>query len=190
MMFDLTTGRCVRRWRPNHYYWLFVSSTDIPSWISDLFVDVETEDAGHIADLDVIVLAAVGRDIVRELGENGALQMLQKMEDEVNKSGALITLPDYNELFQPEVTFCGGLPIAYGQYPTYLEGHSPLVVVSNISEKALVLSAQKRDDTGREVVITSIPLDRKAQPDPVILELPTLDSGYYVIRGLGEPKYF
>lgn len=190
IMFDLTTGRCVRRWRPNHYYWLFVSSTDIPNWVSELFADIETEDAGHVGDLDVIVLSAVGRDIVRELGHDRALQVLQEMEEEVNRSGALITLPDYNELFEPEVTFCGGLPIAHGQHPTYLEAHNPLVVVKNIPERGVVLSIHKRDDTGRELLIASVSLDGKGQPNPVILELPALDSGFYVIRGLNEPKYF
>lgn len=190
IMFDLITGRCVRRWRPNQYYWLFVSSTDIPSWVSELFVDIQTEDAGHIVDLDVMVLSAVGRDIVKELGHDGTLQVLQEMEEEINRSGALITLPDYNELLQPEVTFCGGLPIAHGQYPTYLEGYSPLVVVKNIPERGIMVSVHKRDDTGREVFVTSISLDGKGQPDPAILELPALDSGFYVIRGLNEPKYF
>jgi hypothetical protein len=138
----------------------------------------------------VIVLSAVGRDIVREFGKDGALQVLQEMEEDLNKSAALITLPDYDELLQPELTFSGGLPIAHGRYPAYLEGHSPLVVVKNIPENGIALSVYSRDDTGHEFLVSSVSLDGLNHPQPAILELPTLSNGFYVIRGLSEPTYF
>lgn len=191
IMFDPTTGRCVRRWRPNNHYWLFTGSADIPSWVGKLFTDIETEDAGPVAGVDVIILSAVGRDIVRELGKDGALQVLQEMEEDLNKSAALITLPDYDELLQPELTFSGGLPIGHGRYPVYLEGHSPLVVVKNIPESGIALSVYSRDDTGHEFLIASASLDGVNYSEPAIFELPALSKGFYVIRSrsLSEPKY-
>jgi len=101
----------------------------------------------------VIVLSAVGRDIVREDGEDGALQVLQDMEEDLNKSEALITLPDYDELLQPELIFSGGLPITHGRYPVYLESHTPLLVVKNIPESEIALSIFSRDDTGHELLV-------------------------------------
>lgn len=192
IMFDPATGRCVRRWRPNRHYWLLTGSVDIPSWVGKLFVDIEIEDAGLMAGLDVIILSAMGRDIVGELGKDGALQVLQEMEEDLNKSATLITLPDYDELLQPELTYSGGLPITHGRYPVYLEGDSPLLVVKNMPESDIALSLYNRDDTGHESPVASVFLDGMNHPEPAILELPELTKGFYVIRSksLSEPSYF
>lgn len=192
IMFDPTTGRCIRRWRPNHHYWLLTGSADIPDWVGKLFADIETEDAGLVAGLNVMILLAVGRDIVRELGKDGVLQVLQEMEEDLNKSAALITLPDYDELLQPELTYSGGLPITHGRYPVYLEGDSPLLVIKNMPESDIALSLYNRDDTGQESPVASIFLDGMNHPEPAILELPELTKGFYVIRSksLSEPSYF
>jgi len=192
IMFDPTTGRCIRRWRPNHHYWLLTRSADIPDWVGKLFTDIETEDAALVGDLNVMILSAMGRDIVRELGKDGALQVLQEMEEDLNKSAALITLPDYDELLQPELTYSGGLPITYGRYPVYLEGAGPLLVIRNIPESDVALSLYSRDDTGHESLVASIRLDGVNHPEPAILELSELTKGFYVIRSksLSEPSYF
>jgi hypothetical protein len=192
IMFDPTTGRCVRRWRPNHHYWLLTGVAGAPTWIGKLFTDIETEDAGAVAGLDVTVFSAVGRDIVGEFGRDGSLQVLQEMEEDLNKSTALITLPDYNELLQPELTLSGGLPIAHGRYPVYLHGHSPFLVLRNTSESDISLFLYSRDDTGHESLVASVSLDEVNHSQPVILEPPELTSGFYVIRSesLREPSYF
>lgn len=192
IMFDPTTGRCIRRWRPRHHYWLLIDSVDVPEWVSMLFTDIETEDTRTVAGIDVTILSAMGRDIVRELGEDGALRVLQDMEGHLSRSAALITLPDYEELLQPELTYAGGLPIAQGSHPVYLEGGSPLVVIENIPESDMALSLYNRDDTGHESLLASISLDGMSHPDPTVLELPQLIKGFYVIRSksLREPRYF
>jgi hypothetical protein len=190
IMFDPVTGRCVRRWRPNHHYWLFARSTNIPTWLDKLFADIETEDAGSVAGIDVIILSAVGRDLIKDLGKDETLHVLREIEEELNKSAALITLPDYGELLQPELTFCGGLPITQGRYFTYVAGHSPIVAVRNISESGVALYVYNRDASGHEFIVASVSLDGENHPDSVILELPPLDDGFYVIRGLNEPSFF
>lgn len=190
IMFDPVTGRCVRRWRPRHHYWLFASATNIPSWIEKLFEDIETEDAGSVAGIDVTILSAVGRDLIKEFGKDETLQVLNEMEEEINKSAALITLPDYRELLQPELTFCGGLPITQGKYFTYITGHSPMLAVQNISESSVALHVYNRDTSGHEFIVASVSLDGGNHTDPAILEFPPLGDGFYVIRGLSEPSFF
>lgn len=192
IMFDPTTGRCIRRWRPNHHYWLLTGSAGIPDWVGKLFADIEIEDVGLVAGLNEMIFSAVGRDIVGELGKDGALQLLQEMEEDLNKYAALITLPDYDELLQPELTFSGGLPITYGRYPVYLEGDGPLLVIKNMPESDMALSLYNRDDTGHESSVASVLLDGMNHPEPAILELPELTKGFYVIRSksLSEPSYF
>jgi len=190
IMFDPETGRCVRRWRPHHHYWLLTGSADIPSWVSNLFSDIETEDTCSLADLDITVLSAVGRDIVNELEHEDAWRTLQEMEEEINRSGALITLPDFGELVQPELSFCSGLPLTHGKYPVYLEGHNPLLLIKNVPQDGVTISVYNRDDTGNEFLLASAFINRENNENPAILELPTLGKGFYVIRGLSEPSYF
>ena len=192
IMFDPATGRCARRWRPNRHYWILTGSASVPGWVPRLFTDIEMEESGAIADLDVVVLSAMGRDVVRDLGDDGALHLLQELEEELSRSMALITLPDYDELFRPRVSFSGGLPIGHGRYPVYLEGHSPLLVLEHVPDSGVALFLHKRDDDQRESLVASSSLDMMKLDSPAVFELPKLERGFYIIRGggLSEPSYF
>lgn len=189
IMFDPISGRWVSGWRPNRHYLLLISTPDIPNLIHKLFTDIEVVDSGRIDSLDMMALSAVGRNIGKEFDRELAFDFLADTEEEIDKAGALITLPDYGELVQPEINFMGGLPVAEGQYPTYLTGHGPLVGVQNIPQGGLEISIHRRQDDGREVMARSTSL-KAASTEPVVLDLTTLETGSYVIRGLSKPKYF
>jgi len=188
MMFDANTGRSMRQWYPNRHYILLGSQQELPNWLYRLFENVDLVDSGRIGDLEMMALSAVGRNIGDDLNRESILDFIEEMEGEIDKAGAQITLPDYDKLVQPDMRFVGGLPVTESQYPTYLVGHEPLVSIWNIKGKEFDILVYKRQDDGREVLYDSIKLNSTSS-EPVVFSLPTLEEGFYVIRGLNAPKY-
>jgi hypothetical protein len=188
MMFDASTGRSMRQWYPNRHYILLGSQQELPNWLWSLFENIDLVDSGRIGDIEMMALSAVGRDIGEELDRESILDFIEEMEGQIDKAGAQITLPDYDKLVQPDMRFVGGLPVTESQYPTYIVGHEPLVAIWHTKGNEFDISIYQRQDDGREILYDSIKLGSNLA-DPIVFSLPSLEAGFYVIRGLNAPKY-
>lgn len=189
MMFDASSGRYIRRWRPNRRF-ILVTGAGVPNWAPELFTDIELMSPMSIGGVQLAVLSAIGRDVVTELGYREASILLDRMEEELENSGALVTLPDVNDLIRPEVSLCGGLPLDDDQYPSYLSSGKPDVLVRGIPSEGLTISVFRREDDGRESVVGSVQLSGDTTGPDAVIHLPEIPDGSYVIRGPHEPTYF
>lgn len=190
LMFEAATSRFVKRWRPNSQYLLLLPQDELPDWVNILFADVEVVDVGQLGDYNLQVISAMGRDITSDLGRIEASRLLQYLEGELWRTGALISLPDLDNLLRPAISLCDGMLINDGPCPTYLADTPPAVLVQNAHRTDTMLSALRRYDDGSEVCVASASLVAEGYEHHALVYFPQLDEGSYVIRGVQQPQYF
>ena len=187
MMFDPTSGRPVRRWRPGSEYLLLLEAGSSPRWLSDLFVGVEAMDVGTIGDVDLVAFFVIGADLPTHLGLVEASQLLQELEIELQVAGALIALPDAHELLAADAKLVGGALICGGHYARYLSTEPPLVLITNHSGESSRLALFKPYED------SSVPIG-EVKTDPfdqaVLFALPESEPGSYRLTGLRSPIDF
>lgn len=190
LMFDAATARYARRWHPNSQYLILMPQGELPDWVNALFTDAEIVDIGQLAGYDFQVISAISRDIANIMGRVEASQFLRRLEGELARGGAVISLPDLDDLYRPTISLRGGILVNDGPYPTYLADAPPAVLVQNVFKTNTVLSASKRYDNGNEVCVASASLLAEECKHHALVQLPDLDEGSYVIRSVQQPQYF
>ena len=190
LLFDSDSMHHVKRWRPLRRYIILLQQGYHPLWINELFVDIEQIESGKIGGVDMVALSGIGRDLITELERTQVMDLLQKVEEQLDKNRTLITLPGIDELVQPEIILCGGLPFGDGQPPCYLKNHEPSLYVRNISNDLSTLSVARCEDNGNEEVLYSVSLSREISGDSTIIKMSELDVGFYIIRYVGAPIRF
>ena len=184
LIFDYNTRRYTRSWRPYKHYFLLLNSINLPEWISKLFIDIEFNNQLIVGDLVLRVLSVTGRDIVTDLGKAQSIELLHEMEYELMSFGAIIKLPDIEELLQPELLCCGGLVTDYSPYPTYLVDHLPDILIRNVADTEIKIFVYENQDLGDERIISSIEIPINSKIQNIVLQLPRLDVGLYSIKGI------
>jgi len=190
LMFDFNSRRCIRGWRPYRHYFLMLNIQNPPDWVFELFSDIELINPVIMGDLQLRVFSVIGRDIVSNLGKEKSIELLHRMEDVLQNFGAVVRLPDIDELLQPELLLCGGLITDHGPYPTYLIDYLPNILIKNIADNEMNISIHKHQDRGDESLISAIQIPINSNRQSIALQLPKLEGGLYSIKGFKQRKQF